>query len=512
MRRMMFRNVKKKPAAKSGAPLYLYNTLGKEKQLFDLPPHAHTVRMYNCGPTVYGVQHIGNLSAAVFADVLRRVLEYDGFAVKQVINITDFGHLTSDADEGEDKMTKGLKREGMAITMENMAALAERYTQIYLDDIRALSVAADKIIFPRASASVPAQIAMIQTLEEKGYAYRTDDGVYFDTSRFPAYGALGGIDLAGLREGVRVEKKSGKRNPTDFALWKLDEHIGWDSPWGKGFPGWHIECSAMARTNLGEQIDIHTGGIEHIPIHHNNEIAQSECATGKKPFSRFWMHRAHIRIEGGKIAKSEGNVVYLSDVIAHGFHPLALRYLFLGAHYRTNANFSWEALAASQTALVKLVALTLHHKLKTQSDALCFPDVVSSVWKTKFMERINDDLDTPGALAVLWEMTKDSTLSPADLLATLIDFDQVLGLNLADPDDAARALAAGEMKEEITIESLPENIQKMIAEREEARREKRWETADQLRDQIEAAGYTTEDSTDLVRVFKKMGTTETTSL
>ncbi|MBI5003703.1 cysteine--tRNA ligase [Candidatus Kaiserbacteria bacterium] len=498
----MFRNVPhKKEPARSGPPLFLYNTLGKELQQFDLPDHVKTVRMYNCGPTVYNVQQIGNLSMFVFADILRRTLEKNGFPVKQVINITDFGHLTSDADEGEDKMTKGLKREKMKVTMENMALLAERYTQIFFDDLTKLNIDTTKIEFPRASAYVPAQIAMIRALEEKGYAYQTANGVYFDTSLFPAYGALGGIDLEGLREGARVAVDEDKHRPTDFMLWKSDPKIGWDSPWGKGFPGWHIECSAMIRATLGEQIDIHTGGIEHIPVHHNNEIAQSEAATGKKPFSRFWIHRAHIQIEGQKISKSLGNVIYLSDVIERGLHPLALRYLFLGAHYRTNSNFSWEALAASQTALAKLLALRL--SLAGTLGTVTPPGIVSMAWQQKFMERINDDLDTPGALAVIWEMTKDTTLSKADLLATLLDFDRVLGLGLIEPNEAARTLAASEMQEEVSIDSLPEAIQKMITEREEARQEKSWSRADELRNEIDAAGYTMEDGVGGLRVFKK---------
>ncbi|MDP3646205.1 MAG: cysteine--tRNA ligase, partial [bacterium] len=391
-------------ASQTRAPLYFFNTLTGDKQEFVLPQHAKNVRMYNCGPTVYGRQHIGNLSMFVFTDVLRKTLEYNDFTVKQTINITDFGHLTSDADEGEDKMVKGLKREKLKPTMANMKVLGEKYTNLFLEDIRALNVDVDHTTFPRASDYIPAQIAMIQALEEKSYAYRAEDGVYYDTSRFPAYGALGNINLTGQKEGARVAAKATKRNPIDFILWKFDKKMGWDSPWGKGFPGWHIECSAMARATLGEQLDIHTGGIEHIPIHHNNEIAQSEAATGKKPFARFWLHRAHIQIDGGKIAKSEGTVIYLSDIIERGFHPLALRYLFLGAHYRTPMNFTWEALAAAQTAFGKLVALRteLHH---THMSPL--PRKLHDT----FIERINDDLDTPGALAQLWEIIRDKKVS-----------------------------------------------------------------------------------------------------
>ncbi|HEY4487782.1 MAG TPA: cysteine--tRNA ligase, partial [Candidatus Paceibacterota bacterium] len=356
---MWFRKFfKKLTPGSASVPLNLFNTLTKQKETFDLPTGVRHVRMYNCGPTVYGEQHIGNLSMFVFTDILRRTLECNGFDVKQVINITDVGHLSSDADLGEDKMTLGLKREKKKLTLENMRLLADKYANIFITDIEKLNIDTSKVQFPRASDFIPAQIAMIKTLEEKSYAYKTADGVYFDTSKFPHYGELGGIDLQGLKEGARVTVVEGKRNPTDFALWKMNRTLGWESPWGKGFPGWHIECSAMVRVTLGEKIDIHTGGVEHIPIHHNNEIAQSECATGKRPFSRFWLHRAHVQIEGGKIAKSKGNAVHLAEVIKKGFHPLSLRYLFLQAHYRSASNFSWEALTAAQNALTNLLSLT----------------------------------------------------------------------------------------------------------------------------------------------------------
>ena len=480
----------------SAVPLYFHNTLGNEKQRFLAAPHAKEVRMYNCGPTVYGRQHIGNLSMFVFTDILRRTLEFNGFTVKQVINFTDFGHLSSDADEGDDKMTMGLKREGLKPSLENMRALGEKYANLFLEDIRALNVEADKITFPRASDFIPAQIAMIQALTEKGYSYQAKAGVYFDTSRFPEYGKLGDINLAGQKQGARVAADSEKRNPTDFLLWKSDKKLGWDSPWGQGFPGWHIECSAMIRSTLGSQIDIHTGGIEHIPVHHNNEIAQSESATGKKPFARFWLHRAHLQLEGAKIAKSGGNVVYLSDIVERGYHPLALRYLLLGAHYRTSSNFTWEALGAAQAAFGKLVALRLSHADVT-------PGTVSQHWGTQLMRPLNDDLDTPGALAVLWEMTRDGSLSPAELLATLFYADRVLGLQLEEPDGAARKLAANYMQVEIADSDLPANIQAFLKERDEARRGKNWERADELRTLIEAAGYTVEDKDGSTRVLKQ---------
>ena len=480
--------------SRTRAPLYFYNTLAKSKELFTLPPQMKEVRMYNCGPTVYGRQHIGNLSMFVFTDILRRTLEYNGLAVKQAINFTDFGHLSSDQDEGDDKMMIGLKRERLAPTLENMRALGEKYANLFLEDIRALNIEVDTITFPRASDFIPAQIAMIKTLEEKGYTYNGKHGVYFDTSRFPAYGKLGNIDLEGLREGARVGKNSDKRHPTDFLLWKSSKKIGWDSPWGKGFPGWHIECSAMIRACLGAQIDIHTGGIEHIPIHHNNEIAQSESATGKKPLARFWLHRAHLQLEGAKIAKSEGNVVYLADVTERGFHPLSLRYLLLSAHYRTTSNFTWEALSAAQTAYAKLLALRLSITEQVRPPSLS--------WRQKFLGRINDDLDTPGALAVMWEMTKDDALSPAELLAGLLDFDAVLGLNLIQPDEAAKKLAATERKEQTTLDALPEEIRKLVTEREEAREKKDFTLADALRLKIEDGGYTLHDTSEGPRIFK----------
>jgi len=393
-------------------------------------------------------------------------------------------------------MTKGLKAEGLALTLENMRALGEKYAELFLEDIRALNVEVDRITFPRASDYIPAQIAMIKTLEEKGYTYSTKGDVYFDTTRFPEYGKLGNIDLTGLREGARVAATKDKKNPTDFLLWKSDKKLGWESPWGKGFPGWHIECSAMIRSTLGTQIDIHTGGIEHIPIHHNNEIAQSESATGKKPLSRFWLHRAHLQLEGAKIAKSDGNVVYLSDIMERGFHPLSLRYLLLGAHYRTPSNFTWEALGAAQTALGKLIALRLS-LASTASGELPF------AWRRKFIERVNDDLDTPGALAIVWEMLKDDSLSDESRLAMLLDADNVFGLNLAEPDDAAKKLARVEMKEEVGVETLPDALRTLVKEREEARIQKDWARADELRTAIEAAGYEIEDTAGSSRILKQ---------
>ncbi len=476
----------------SKSSLVLHNTLSGTDEVFK--PAGRAVTMYHCGPTVYGVQHIGNLSMFVFTDILRRTLEYVGYPVRQVINITDVGHLVSDGDDGEDKMTKGLKRDGLEPTLENMRVLAEKYTAIFLEDIKRLNAKLDDTKFPRASAYIEEQIAMVKTLEEKGYAYPGKSGVYYDTSHFPAYGALGNINLEGLKEGARVATSSEKKNFTDFLLWKFDAKTGWDSPWGKGFPGWHIECSAMIRALLGNTIDIHTGGIEHIPVHHNNEIAQSEAATDEKPFVRFWLHRAHLQLEGGKMAKSEGNVVYLSDIVEKGFHPLSFRYLLLGAHYRQSASFSWDALKAAQTALLKLRRLV---------DTLPEGGSVPEDYKRRFTEKIANDLDTPNALAVLWEMTKDTSLAPKNLRAGLLDFDKVLGLGLAQEDANARALWEKEFGVVMEESNVPQKIRELIARRETARTEKNWKGADSARNEIEAAGYVIEDTANGPRVVKK---------
>ncbi len=471
-------------------PLFLHNTLGNELQEFTLPPAAHTVRMYNCGPTVYGRQHIGNLSMFVFTDILRKTLEYNGFKVKQVINITDFGHLVSDADEGEDKMTKGLKREKMKVTIENMRTLAEKYTDLFFEDIRALGIDTEKIQFPRASDYIPAQIAMILALEQKGYAYQGAGGMYFDTARFPSYGQLGGIDLTGLKEGARVAIDTNKKSPTDFLLWKLDKKLGWESPWGKGFPGWHIECSAMIRKTLGEQIDIHTGGIEHIPVHHNNEIAQSECATGKRPLSRFWLHRAHLQIEGGKIAKSAGKVIYLSEILERGFHPLAFRYLLLGAHYRTAMNFSWESLTGAQTAYLRLRKIF---------DEAPEGGTAPAHYMERFRERVNDDLDTPGAVSVLWEVVKDESLTPADIRAGLYDADRILGLGFNTKDSALDSMT----KRALLPSELPPEAAALLEKRATARAERDWSLSDSLRNELDALGYSIDDTLDGTKVYKK---------
>ncbi len=475
---------------RASEPLIFHNTLSGTSEVFTTP--RSTVKMYNCGPTVYGPQHIGNLSMFVFVDILRRTLEFNGYTVKQVINFTDVGHLVSDGDDGEDKMTKGLKKAKLALTLENMKKLGKKYAEAFLEDLRTLNIDTNKITFPYASDYIPAQIAMVRTLEEKGYAYKGAHGVYFDTSHFSDYGKLGNINLEGLREGARVATSDEKRNPTDFLLWKLDTKLGWDSPWGKGFPGWHIECSAMSHSILGDELDIHTGGIEHIPVHHNNEIAQSEAALNKKPFARFWLHRAHLQIDGGKISKSAGTTVYLTDIQKKAFHPIAFRYLLLGSHYRSSSSFTWEALGAAQQAFLRL---------RRSVDSAPENGTPPREYLKRFHQRINDDLDTAGALAIAWELMKDQTLSPADVRAGLIEMDVVFGLGLRAKDENAKQLYEKEFGAE--VREIPAPIQVLLEERETARNEKRWTDADSLRQKLEEMGYVVSDTADGLKLLKK---------
>jgi cysteinyl-tRNA synthetase len=473
--------------------LRFYNTLSGTLEDFS-PRERGFVKMYNCGPTVYAPQHIGNLSKAVFDNTVRRALEYFGYSVKQVINFTDVGHLVSDADEGEDKMTKGLKRQKLALTLENMKKLGKQYADVFLQDLSSLNIDTTGTTFPFASDYIPAQIAIIQALEEKAYAYRGKDGVYYDTSRFPDYGKLGNIDLAGLKAGARVDVVSEKRNPTDFLLWKFDKKIGWDSPWGKGFPGWHIECSAMARALLGDQLDIHTGGVDHIAVHHNNEIAQSEAAFGKKPFSRYWLHRAHLQMDGGKISKSKGATLCLSDIIARGFHPISFRYLLLGSHYRQSASFTWDALKASQNAFLKLRRL---------ADTLPEGGSVAPDYERRFAEKIADDLDTPGALAVMYDMLKDPNLEPKNMRTTLLRFDAVFGLGLGADDADARVRWEKEFGTEVVDAQIPQEVKELLDQRDAARNTEAWDEADRLRAEIESRGYEIKDTASGVRVVKR---------
>ena len=445
--------------------IQFYNTLTRKKESFS-PINKNEVLIYTCGPTVYNYTHIGNLRSYVFADILSRTLRYSGFKVKQVMNITDIGHLSSDADSGEDKMTKGLLREGKELTLENMRELAEFYTENFKKDLKTLNIKKpDGMYF--ASDYVKEDIDLIKKLENKGYAYKTSDGIYFDVSRMSDYGALWGGKRNWNKEGARISENSEKKNPEDFALWKFNQKIGFESSWGKGFPGWHIECSAMGIKFLGEQFDIHTGGIDLIPTHHTNEIAQSECATGKKPFVRFWMHSEFVDTGGEKMAKSTGNFLQIKSLTDKNINPIAYRFWLLMGHYRTKMNFSWEALNSAETALKRLYRL-----YKELGEDI---GIVNERYQQKFKEFIEDDLDTPQSLALVWNLIKDDNISKADKKATILDFDKVLGLDFK------------KLKKKI----IPNEIIKLIEEHEKARSNKDFKRSDELRDQINLLGYET---------------------
>ncbi len=455
------------------AALQLTNTLSGKKEVF-VPLRSGAVLLYSCGPTVYSAAHIGNLRAYVFSDTLVRTLTNAGYSVKRVINITDVGHLVGDAESGEDKMSVGATRDHTTPQV-----IAERYTAIFLDDLRSLNIDTDAITFPRATAYIKEQIALAKTLEEKGFAYRTKDGLYYDTSKFPGYGKLGNTAIENQISGTRVTLADGKRNPADFALWrfaKKDDLQQWDSPWGPGNPGWHVECSAMIRALLGPQIDIHTGGEDHIHIHHNNEIAQSEAATGRT-FVRYWMHNAFLTMNGDKASKSLGNTVYLSDIIEKGYHPLALRYFFLQAHYRTPLSFSWDALGAAAGALERL------WRTATEIAAESKQKVEHSEATVRFLSVMRDDLATPQALGVLWDALKSEDYTPEEKWGLIISADAHLALSLTNPP-----------KRTVEAVDIPQEVQDALVEREAARAGRDFAKADKLRKTISAYGYTVEDT------------------
>jgi cysteinyl-tRNA synthetase len=448
--------------------LTIFNTLSRKKEEF-IPLKQGEVGMYSCGPTVYNYAHIGNLRAYVFTDILCRTLRYDGYKVKQIMNITDVGHLSSDADSGEDKMTKGLLREKKELSLSNMRELAEFYTGKFKDDLKSLNIELPTGMY-FASDFIGEDVELINKLDKKGFIYKTSDGIYFDTSKMPDYGVLWGGKRIYDEDETRLVKNPEKRKPEDFALWKFNEKIGYPSPWGQGFPGWHIECSAMSMKFLGEQFDIHTGGIEHISTHHTNEIAQSESASGKKPFVRYWMHNEWVLFNNEKIAKSGKDFLKLHDLLEKNINPLSYRLLILMANYGSRINFNWEALLGAEIALKRLYGFYLE-----------LGETIGKVnknYQEKFIDCINNDLDTPKAVAILWELSKDDKVSQADKKATILDFDKVLGLNFEN------------IKEEIT----PNEINELIKEREIARKEKDWAKSDDLRKQINSLGYEIKDT------------------
>lgn len=467
-------------------PLYFYNSASQKKEEF-IPLKPHTVTMYSCGPTVYDHIHIGNLRSFFLADLVKRVCLYNGYEVQHVINFTDFGHLTDDGDEGEDKMMKALKREGRPITLSAMHDVAQEYIEGFKEDNEVFRNLPPTKYTP-ASEYVQEQINLIKTLFEKGYAYETSDGVYFDISKFHAYGVLGNVDLEALESGARVAVNTEKRHPADFALWKKGL-LGWDSAWGKGFPGWHIECTAMIFTTLGKQIDIHTGGEDLMYTHHNGEIAQAEAVTGKKYVS-YWLHNAHLKINDTKIAKSLGNGIRLSGLMDEGFSPLVYRYWLLSGHYRSSMNFTFEALKAAKQALFRLKRFIVEESKKKGG-------VVNESYRAQFHTAINDDLDTPKAVALMWELMKDQTVSSIDKVATLREMDSVFDIGLSDEvSDVVRELGI------VAKEDIPEEIQVLLDAREIARATHNWSESDRLREALNFKGYTIEDSAQGQKISK----------
>ena len=456
--------------------IFFYNTLTKKKELFkSLEPKK--VKMYSCGPTVYKDATIGNMRTNLFQDTLRRVLEYNGYEVKQVMNITDVGHLVSDGDEGEDKMLKSAREEHKT-PME----IAEYYTKLFFKDLERLNVEIPEVIC-KATDHIEEMLEMVQKIIENGYAYETSTAIYFDVSKLDEYGILSGINLREQKAGARVEVDPEKRNPYDFALWiKAPENhlMKWDSPWGPSYPGWHIECSAMSQKYLGEVFDIHTGGIDLIPTHHENEIAQSKGACGKIP-AHYWMHGEYLLINGGKMSKSLGNGYLLDDIIKRGYDPLVYRLFNFSCHYKGKLNFTWEGIEAASTALTRLRDGYQKH-LTGMADV---DGTIISEIENKFHQAINDDLNMPLAMSAVWEAVKYQDKSPK--IAKLLEkFDTVLGLKITEKRE----------------EEIPQEILELVEQRKVARNEKNWTESDRLRDLIAQKGYSVKDTKDGAEVSK----------
>jgi cysteinyl-tRNA synthetase len=480
----------------------IYNTLTRKIEKF-VPVDQSVVRIYMCGPTVYDYNHIGHMRTYVNSDILRRVLEYNGLEVGVVMNITDVGHLTSDADTGEDKMEKGARKEGKSVW-----EIAEAYTKNFFEFTDALNIKRPAIVC-KATDNIAEQILLVRELEKRGFVYVIpEDGVYFDTAKFPNYGKLWPQDRTELKPGKRVEIQKGKKSPTDFALWRFEKkgekrQMVWESPWGKRtFPGWHIECSAMSMKFLSncfldgkfnpekfKTIDIHTGGVEHIQVHHTNEIAQSEAVTRKR-FVNYWFHSDHLLVEGKKMSKSAGNFYRLEDVLDQGFEPMSLRYLYLMTHYRKRLNFTWEGLRAAQTALDKLWMMVSEARGRQKERSVLSEENLSKIRKfqEKFKEKINDDLNMPQALSVVWELLK-SNIPSYDKYDLLMDFDQVLGLSLGR-----------EWGDKIKVSP---KIKELMQKRDKLREERKWKEADEIRKEVLKMGYVLEDTEEETAVKKR---------
>ena len=459
-------------------PLVLYNTRTRSKESFESIEAGHA-RVYTCGPTVYAPQHIGNLRSQVFADLLKRALLAQGYRVTHVINITDVGHLTDDADAGEDKMERAAAERG-----ETASAIADQYTNQWLRDREAVGCLPPEVLC-KATEHIAEQIALIEALEQNGFSYRIDDGLYFDTSKFPRYVDFARLDLEAQVGSGRIGDVPGKRNPADFALWKfaapdVRRQQEWDSPWGRGFPGWHIECSAMSRKYLGNQFDIHTGGVDHIGVHHTNEIAQSECADDVHPWVRFWLHGEFLDFRGEKMSKSIGNLCVLDDLIDRGIAPLAFRYFSLQAHYRQQQTFTSEAIESAATGYDRLV---IHAAELREFKGDCRASELEPL-QDRFWGAVWDDLNAPRALAVAWEVVRSDSLDRAERWALLREFDAFLGLDLQ---------AAAPRSQ--TAESHP-RIDALVAEREAARARRDFAESDRIRDVLADEGVAIEDTPD----------------
>ena len=460
--------------------IQLYNTLSHSKEEFK-PINKEEIRIYSCGPTVYSFAHIGNLRTYVFVDNLRRVLKYNGYNLKHVMNITDVGHLTSDADTGEDKMEKAARKEG-----KNPYEIAEYYTKYFMEDMKKLDIDMPNII-SKATDNIPEMLEMVKEILKNGYAYETSKGIYFDVSKLDKYPVLSNNSVDGQEAGARIEVDKEKRNPYDFAIWiKAPENhmMKWESPWGLSYPGWHLECSAIGRKCLGEHFDIHTGGVDHIPIHHENEIAQSKGATGQIP-ANYWMHSEFLLIDGGKMSKSLGNIYTLKTLEDNGIEPLAFKLFCFSAHYRNKLNFTFDGVKAQVKALERLRD---GYKKHLEGNEEVEEEKIKE-YENRFHEAINDDLNMPLAMGVVWEVIREEKKSKK--YAELIEkFDEVLGLDLKNYQNYQKEI------------EIPENIKELIEKRNQARKEKNWEESDKIRDEIQKLGYNIKDTKEGIKIEK----------
>ena len=471
--------------------LKLYNTLTRKKEDFvSIDEKNKNVKIYTCGPTVYSSPHIGNMRAYIFMDTLRKVLEYDGYNVTQVMNITDVGHLTSDADEGEDKMEKSAKK-----LNKSVYEIANTYTNEFLENIKMLNIKTPEHIV-KATEHIKEMEEYVDEIMKNGYAYETSKGIYFDTSKLPSYGELSKIDLKGQMAGARVDVDPEKRNPLDFALWikAPKEHImKWESKYGVCYPGWHIECSAMSRKYLGEKFDIHTGGVDHIPIHHENEIAQSKGATGKNP-ANYWCHVEFLLIDNGKMSKSLGNIYTLEDLKKKGISPIAFRFFTYSSNYRNKLNFTWDAVKSANNTLLKLKEQIAEHKgIKNHID-----EKIIKEYEEKFSNAINEDMNMPVAISVIFDIAKNKEKSN-DYFELIKKFDKVLSLDLTKLEENT---LKSENEAEVDISALPVEIAEILEKRKKAREEKDFSLSDKLRDELKEKGYLVIDSKDGQKVKK----------